>query len=140
MARCRCTDTGCACQLNVGTGLVKTGTGVPGDPWVLDTQMISNFLAFVDNTEFDWTVVGTGRPGDPLIISLQSQCISCVGGNVGDVLTKQVDGTYLPGPPAVVPAGSVFSDGVTIEGDGTVATPFSLAPIPTYGALKALAT
>ena len=137
MARCRCENTSCPCQLVAGSGTKITGSGATDDPFIISVPLASTTLAFTDSGDIDFTVSGTGTPTDPLMDTAVSKCISCAGGAPGDVLTKQADGSYLP-MPVSAPAGAVFADQVEIVGQGTSGSPFTLAPIDSYGALKAL--
>ena len=39
MAKCRCSgESICACTMQVGPGLVVTGTGTPADPWIISVE------------------------------------------------------------------------------------------------------
>lgn len=65
-------------------------------------------------------VSGNGAPATPYVLST---CVHCEApGNIGDVLTRQFDGTYAPGPPSQVAPGTIITED-SLSGDGTFAAP-----------------
>lgn len=125
---------------------IDFAVGVPGD-LVLTQQPDGTFapavggggagggMTFADTPEVDFTTAGTGTIADPIVVTATLPLVDFTGGNPGDVLTQQADGTFYPGPPTQAPAGSVAT-GFGISGDGTGANPFRIN-LCTYDELKA---
>jgi len=112
MARCGCAQS-CNCAVTAGTGVVVSGTGAAGNPYVIDaTAQPQN----VDDSNCV-ALAGDGTPGDPLIATLLPDTLS--GGNL---LTCGPNG-------ALARLNTVDSDCLDVVGDGTVGTPLSIDPI-----------
>lgn len=67
MARCRCTTSeGCTCALQAGDNILVSGSGSPGDPWIvsLESTVAPGVIAVGPG------LVGDGSAGNPLRICL----------------------------------------------------------------------
>lgn len=63
MARCGCSGGACSCVIVSGDGVVVTGTGSAGDPYVVTA------VPLVFEPGDGITITGTGTLGDPYVIS-----------------------------------------------------------------------
>lgn len=139
MARCKCTGDICSCAIEGGPGILITGSGGINDPFIISAPLGAVFV-FEDSDDVDFTQTGAGTPGDPIIVTASIKCFDCAAataGNVGDVMTLDANGQYVPLPVSSAPGAINVGEG--ISGDGTVATPLRTT-FPTYGALKAAAS
>jgi len=117
--------------------LESAGVGSQAVPFILTAHaQIAPLLTFVDSLDVDFQVSGAGVEGDPLIVTAEVPGLDLTGGNPGDVLTQQPDGSWAPGPPNVVDPGAI-SVGFGLTGNGSVAAPLRV-DVCTYGDLKAM--
>ncbi len=73
----------------------------------------------VDTPDIVWTRTGAGSVDDPMFLSGDVPWFDASApGNTGDVMTRQADGTYAPGPPVTAPIGTI-NTGVGLSGDGS---------------------
>jgi len=119
--------------------MMLQGQGTLAEPYVISAAAlfaISGMLRFNPTDEVEFSTVGDGTFSDPLNVIASLPWVQPIGGEPGDVLTQQADGTYAAGPPALVPAGTIIT-GPGLAGDGTPATPMRV-DVCTYADLKAL--
>jgi hypothetical protein len=152
MSGCNCISVGCECVVLGGAGISVSGLGTSGSPFVItntrdtlavdDTAtldlnkdnnvvtghaMIGPLLSASDTPTVDMTLAGQGTEAEPFVLSAEVAGIDITGGNTGDVLTKQLDGTYKPGPPVQADVGQVVvGDG--LRGDGSGPDPLRVFP------------
>ena len=70
MARCRCAETGCNCQLTAGEYVTVSGLGTPAAPWVVNATPVSRGTVAVADTEtLDLEISGAGTEDNPYVIS-----------------------------------------------------------------------
>lgn len=137
MARCRCQGERCSCALMPGANVQISGSGTIEAPWVVTSlASTAGALYFDDSDEVDFVTTGFGTTSDPLHVTATLPWVNHLSGNVGDVMTRQADGTWLASPPIVVGSGVVVV-GRGLTGDGTVALPLKVS-VCTYGELKAM--
>jgi hypothetical protein len=135
MARCGCASTGCSCRIVEGDGIFITGSGLPNDPFIINSQVASFTGSFVtqDSTSVDLLLVGKGIPSDPFILSAQATLAmtelgdwdDVAGPSDGEVPVWVVDHWEAQTPPTVPPGAVNTGSGVT--GDGTVGDPIQAA-------------
>jgi len=138
MARCRCAGDICTCGIQAGSGVVIEGSGGFNDPYVISIPFPS-LVTFTDSPDIDFTVSGAGTEDQPLVVTAEMKCLNCAdtaSGDVGDVLTLNGSGQWVPGPPNQVAPGAI-AIGTGLSGDGTPGAPLRL-DVCTYGELKAL--
>lgn len=138
MARCRCAGDICTCAIEAGSGVIISGSGGVNDPFVIALPDMGTLITFGPSDDIAFTVSGSGTAADPLVVNADVKCVNCaLPGAVGDVLTRDATGQYVP-LPVGVPAGTIFV-GEGINGNGTVGAPLRTL-FATYGALKAVAS
>ena len=135
MARCRCQSENCPCTLRAGSGTTVTGAGTTESPWLISA--LPPPLTVQSTLEVTLDRGGAGTVASPYNLTATLPWVNPFGGTVGYVLTQQADGTFAPGPPAVVAAGAVRT-GFGLTGDGTAAKPLRVSAICTYAQLKAM--
>lgn len=71
MARCGCVSTGCACLIQAGSGILVTGTGNVGDPYIVAATGGGggSVVQVADTSTIDLSISGDGSGGNPYIIS-----------------------------------------------------------------------
>ena len=136
MARCRCGAASCTCSLFPGVGVTLTGAGTVDDPWVISGTSLIDLIDFVNSGDILFTATGDGTEANPMVVTADVACINCAQtGNVGDVLKRQANGSYAPGPPNVVAPGAITT-GPGIAGNGAPGTPLRVS-VCNYNQLKA---
>ncbi|HET9666655.1 MAG TPA: hypothetical protein VFP09_07865 [Desertimonas sp.] len=124
--------------------LTLSGDGTNANPYLLSAEVVGlpgpdeggvDAIQFTDTPEIDFTVTGMGSEADPIVVSATLPLIDFTGGNPGDVLTMDANGSFYPGPPTQAPVGQV-AVGFGISGDGTGANPFRIN-LCNYDELKA---
>jgi hypothetical protein len=149
---CNCINVGCECTIMGGSGIAITGIGTSGDPFVITntrpdvgvgdtpsldltkqsgiitgTVRLGPLLSVQDTATVDLTLAGAGTEASPFVLSGRMAGIDLSGGNTGDVMTQQIDGSWGPGPATQAPAGTVVvGDG--LRGDGSGADPLRVYP------------
>jgi hypothetical protein len=112
------------------------GSGTEADPFQVQAIGSTGFgVQFTDTSEVDFATSGSGTTADPIVVTATLPLLTLQGGNPGDVLTRDAQGVYYPGPPTQAPVGSV-SIGAGLSGDGSGANPFRIN-LCTYDNLKA---
>lgn len=87
---------------------------------------VSGVLVTQDSNDIVWTRSGAGTVADPSVLTADVACLECEApGNVGDVLTLQLDGVYRPGPPVTAPVGAI-TVGAGLNGDGSAGDPLRI--------------
>lgn len=115
----------------------RVGAGTILDPLELTAHAeIGSTLQFANTPEVNLVVSGAGNELTPMVVSAELPWVTVGGGTPGDVLTLQIDGTYLPAPPNTVAPGSVFVAG-GLTGDGSGGNPIRVN-ICTYDDLEAV--
>jgi len=138
MARCRCSGDICTCGIEGGTGVVVEGSGGFNDPYVISVP-IPTLITFEPGDDVAFTVTGAGTEISPLVVSAEVNCLNCADATtaaVGDVLTMNASGQWVPGPPNQVAPGAIHT-GAGLVGDGSPGAPIRI-DVCTYGDLKAL--
>ena len=116
----------CSCTLRQGLDITVDGEGSTDSPWVIGAVPTEKRIVFPGSGDITFFSAGPGTPGDPLAVTASVDCISCNDpGEIGDVLTRQVDGTYAPGPPNQITPGSI-EVGYGLTGQGTAVSPLRL--------------
>lgn len=116
----------CTCTLKQGLDMTVGGDGSKDSPWSVAIVPTEKRVVFSSFGDMQFFAVGPGLPGDPLQVAGNVVCISCGDpGNVDDVLTRQADGSYIPGPPNQIAPGAV-EVGYGLSGQGTAASPLRL--------------
>lgn len=139
MARCRCAGDICTCGVTAGPGVVVDGSGGFNDPYVVSVDP-SALIHFVAGPDVNFTITGSGTAEDPLLVTADIICINCADSAtavVGQVLTWDLSGRYVPKNVGVSP-GTIIT-GAGLAGDGTALTPLHVVH-PTYASLKGLLT
>jgi hypothetical protein len=67
MARCGCSGSSCSCIIQSGTGVVVSGSGTAGNPYIISANTGS--LTIADSPTVDLTLTGDGSPGTPYELS-----------------------------------------------------------------------
>lgn len=129
MARCRCTTGSCTCKILAGPNVMVVGDGSEETPFIVSAgASAQGMVAFVDTDEVEFEVEGQGIANDPYLIRATLPWIDANAGTGGEVLTKQADGTWAPGPPVTAPIGSI-TVAPALAGDGTAGNPLRTAII-----------
>jgi|SRR5262245_4583981 len=107
--------------------LTLTPDPLGGPGFILSaTVKLPGVLTFVDTPEVDFTLTGAGTAVDPMLVSATLPLVDLeMTANVGDVLTRGVDGVYRPGPPSTAPVGAI-SVGTGLNGDGSSGNPLRI--------------
>lgn len=137
MAKGCCGGSGtCACQI-IGTGSITvSGSGLPTDPFVLDSE--TNFESSANKT-FVTIIEGDGSAGDPYspVVTFADTAqlddlpdvLAPTPAN-GHVLSwDAAQAKWVPAPPTTAAAGSVVHD-TSLDGDGSAGTPLAVLPSP----------
>jgi hypothetical protein len=142
---CGCdSKMGCTCQLVGGQGVVVSGMGSAGDPFIIDSTIVQTgvsdtpsldltlashvisgkvrlapLLGVADSPTLDLNLSGFGNEASPFILSGELKGIVLEPSVSGDVMTRKPDGSWGPGPATQAPAGAVTSaNGLSGDGSG----------------------
>lgn len=124
MAKCGCQATQCNCVVQAGPGVTVTGSGTPGNPYVIEASDSGNFEAN-DTTTVDHTLTGDGSSGNPYELSSTVK-ISAAPGNIINVNGDGLVVDCAAVAECIPPAGNITL-GCGLEGTGAPASPIQIA-------------
>lgn len=129
MGKCGCDGATCACRVIAGTNVRVTGSGSALNPLVISADV---GLTTRDSSTVGLTLLGEGNTSNPWILEADLTAglddltdVSTAGAVDGQVLAKQLDGSYAFVPPVTAAAGSVAT-GDGLEGDGSGGDPLNI--------------
>jgi hypothetical protein len=136
MARCGCGGgSGCGCRIVAGPGILISGSGQPGDPFLLEATVTSFAASFFaqDTDSVDLDLRGAGTEVDPFVLRANvalallqlTDVIDVAGPDIGDTVVWTGTNFTLAPPPTVPPGTVNTSSGVI--GDGTLSNPIHVA-------------
>lgn len=113
MARCGCSSE-CSCTIIAGDGVTVTGTGVPGDPYIVESSASPSAIEYRDTPSVNMTFDGTGTGADPFEVSGDVKTAPAGG------LKVQADGVAVKLDPRASNTLAVGPDGLRSAGEAAV--------------------
>lgn len=113
MARCGCSSQ-CSCSVVGSNGVTVTGTGAPGNPYVVSADSGGN-LQVTDTPSVDLTLLGSGTAADPHILSATARISTSAQKNL---LTQEPDGLAVTCESVQDCVGEALADGLEYDDAG----------------------